>query len=135
LRNLDQDDLYVLDPQKFDQSLFYKFGNGIIARNAAGGASIICTIHPDSDYKRDLAWYTRLKKGESMTRTVETQPIKPGLQSTPGKYIFQFSFFGNESGNNDQLLLKNNAVSLNPKAVDGRLWLGELRAELTQDIK
>jgi hypothetical protein len=135
LRNLDQDALYVLDPQKFDQALFYKYGNGIIARNMDTRESIICTIHPSPEYQRDLSWYTRLEKGKSMTRTVETVPIKPGVQLKPGKYNFQFSFFGNEAGDNNQLLLKNNKIRAGSEEADGRLWIGEVRAELAQDIK
>lgn len=163
LQNNDQDDLYVLDPQKFHPALFHDYGSGVIAQDL---------VHGDNNYyfwpnpregepkyviNRDLSWYTRLEKGKSMKRTVQMNlsprmpPPAVRINQTPpdppkpGKYQFVFRFKGNTPGfnynndgsgnDNDQLLLKDNKLSADPKAADGRIWLGQISAELTQNVE
>jgi hypothetical protein len=150
LRNNDQDDLYVLDPQKFHPALFHDYRNGVTAQDLDHGQYNFISWpnprngEPKYSTNRELSWYARLEKGKTMTRSV-TMDLTPKVPPEPGKYQFVFRFKGDTpafsyledgSGNdNNQLLLKNNAAATDPKAADGRIWLGQISAEITQNVK
>jgi hypothetical protein len=150
LRNADQDDLYVLDPQKFHPAIFHDYRNGVTAQDLEHGEYNYISWpnprvgEPPYALNKDLSWYTRLEKGKTMTRTV-TMNLMPTTPPLPGKYKFAFRFNGEQPAfspmggdfgtDNNQLLLKNNEVASDPKTADGRVWLGQISAELTQVVK
>jgi hypothetical protein len=163
LQNNSQDDLYVLDPEKFHTALFHDYQNGVTARDLDHGDNNYYFWpnpregEPKYVLNKDLSWYTRLEKGKSLTRTVQMnlspRMPPPGVQTSlppptapqPGKYQFIFRFKGDtpnfsygEDGsgnNNNQLFMKDNKLTADPKAADGRIWLGQLSAELLQNVK
>jgi hypothetical protein len=138
ISNKDQDDLYVLDPEKFKPAAHH-INNQLVLKNVENG-NYTYRLHPLTGYlepvaKIELSWYTRLKKGESLTRSIKVKPPQYSPPE-PGKYTFFFINLVNfETMGNNQLLLKDNKVSPDPKAADGRIWLGELTAELNQKVK
>jgi hypothetical protein len=147
ISNKDQDDLYVLDPEKFHPAIFHDFNNGLVLRNAATGEFTRWpnprTGEPAHVVKPELAWYVLLPAGKSMTRSV-TMKLTPKAPPEAGKYGFIFTYVGygygfpqdeQRAGNNNQLLLKNHEVAADPKTADGRIWLGKISAELTQTVK
>jgi hypothetical protein len=145
--NKDQDGLYVLDPEKFHPAIFHDFNNGLAIQNMDNEEYIRWpnprTGEPAHVLNPELSWYTLLHKGESMTRTVAMK-LTPRLPPESGKYKFIFTYVGYgygflhdniRSGNNNQLLLKDYKIATDPKAADGRLWLGQISAELRQNVK
>jgi hypothetical protein len=147
IKNNDQDTLYVLDPEKFHPAIFHDFNNGIAIRNAATGDYTRWpnprTGEPAHVVKPELSWYVPLRAGESLTRSV-TMKLTPRVPPQPGKYEFIFTYNGYghgfpqdelRAGDNNHLLLNKNEVAADPKAADGRIWLGNISAALTLDVK
>jgi hypothetical protein len=147
IKNNDQDTLYVLDPEKFHLAIFHDFNNGIAIRNVATGDYTRWpnprTGEPAHAVKPELSWYVPLRAGESLTRSV-TMKLTPRVPPQPGKYEFLFTYNGYghgfpqdelRAGDNNHLLLNKNEVATDPKAADGRIWLGKISAALTLDVK
>jgi len=127
LRNIDEDDLYVLDPQRIDPAFFHDFQNGVWGRDVDDGTRFAWPNprkggpQPTPWEKLDLAWFSRLKKGEAMTRTVSMDAL-PRIFA--GKYECVFVYRGYPGRvSNDQLQLR-----------DGRIWLGQITATLIADV-
>jgi hypothetical protein len=141
LHNRDEDGLYVLDPKKCPPNDFFTAGNTVVAQNVENDEYIRWTDSIDSASKRttkkELSWYTLLKKGESMTRLV-TMNVTLRVPPEPGKYKFFLNFLGYEPFGNDHLWMytnDNSLIRLLLNKPDGRIWLGQIGAELTQNIK
>jgi hypothetical protein len=141
LRNRDEDGLYVLDPQKCPPNAFFTYGNAIVAQNLKNKEYIRWTDSIDRQNdkvaKKELSWYTLLKKGESMTRTVT---MNVTLRAAPegGQYKFYMNFIGYEPFDNVRLWMNANDNSLTHlffNKPDGRIWLGQISAELAQAVK
>jgi len=62
-------------------------------------------------------WYTRLKSGESMQRTVV---LKGYPHFPPGEYMFQFRYNGPS----------RNMEKENRELADGRYWIGPARSDV-----
>jgi len=133
VRNADEDDLYVLDPQRIDPVFFHDFQNGVRGRevddnvtfgwpNPRKGAP-----PPKPWAKVDLAWFSRLRKGESMTRTVTMDDLP---RIPPGKYECTFSFGSPNFGHGFTGYISKAERQLK----DGRIWLGRITATLMVDV-
>jgi hypothetical protein len=141
LRNRDEDGLYVLDPQKCPPNAFFTYGNAIVAQNLAKPEYFRWTDSidraDDKVAKKELSWYTLLKKGETMTRTVT---MNVTLRAAPegGNYKFYMNFIGHEPVENTRLWMNANDNSFTHllfNKPDGRIWLGQISAELAQAVK
>ncbi len=129
LKNEDSDNLYVLDPDKMGDGLFHYYTNGVYFKN---DENIIYpgnddVIHPDSYDSWEKEWFTLIEAGKTITRTVE----KGNYENIPnGKYNCTFRFPAVNNINRDERYL-----------ADGRIWLGEIVAEMndfevnTKDLK
>jgi len=124
LRNSDEDDLYVLDPQRIDPAFFHDFQNGVWGRDVDDGTRFAWPNprkvgpQPTPWGKLDMAWFSRLKKGEAMTRTVSMDALP---RVFAGKYECEFAYRGYSGAvTKEQLQLR-----------DGRIWLGRITATLT----
>jgi len=128
LRNLDEDALYVMDPQRIHPAFFHDFQNGVSGRDVDDGALLRWPNPRKGDPqptpwgKLDMAWFSRLEAGKKMTRTVSMDPMP---RIFPGKYECHFAF---GSGG------YSNAKTKELQRPDGRLWLGRLTATLTVDV-
>jgi len=132
LRNKDEDDLYVLDPERINPVFFHDFQNGVSGCDVDDGARFLWPNprkigpQPTPWGKVDVAWLSRMKKGEAMTRTVVMSDM-PRIVS--GKYECHFRFsspgFGTSWGpaKNEEL-----------RRPDGRIWLGRISATLVTDL-
>ncbi len=134
VRNADEDDLYVLDPQRIDPAFFHDFQNGVRGRdlddnvtfgwpNPRKGAP-----QPTPWAKADTAWFSRLKKGESMTRTVTMDGLP---RIPPGKYECTFSLGSPGFGHG----FTGNVTKAERQLKDGRIWLGRIAATLMVDVQ
>jgi hypothetical protein len=134
VRNADEDDLYVLDPERIDPAFFHDFQNGVRGRdlddnvtfgwpNPRKGAP-----QPTPWAKADVAWFSRLKKGESMTRIVTMDGLPRIL---PGKYECAFSLGSPEYLHGFTGTVKKEQRQLK----DGRVWLGRIAATLMVDVQ
>jgi hypothetical protein len=130
LRNLDQDDLYVLDPKRIHTDFFHDFQNGVRGRRLDGEGSFGWPNprkkgkFPTPWREVDPAWFSLLESGESMTRTV----VMEGLPRVrPGKYECHFSF-----GSPQYLHGATGTITKQQRQQkDGRIWLGQIDASLT----
>jgi hypothetical protein len=133
LRNADEEDLYVLDPEKLDPAFFHDFQNGVRWRelddhvtfgwpNPRTGAP-----QPTPWAKLDVAWFSRLKRGESMTRTVSMNQLP---RIVPGKYECTFSFGSPNFGHGFTGFINKAERQLE----DGRIWLGRITATLAVEL-
>ena len=119
LYNIDEDNLYVLDPVKMENSLFHYFSNGVrlLGTNLilyyTSENKITTPPEPGSDW---LSWHTRIESGKSLTRTVLTDGYP---QILPGKYYCDFIF--------PSLFFE---VKDNYQLTDGRIWIGEIKPEV-----
>jgi hypothetical protein len=128
VRNNDEDDLYVLDPKRIDPTFFHDFQNGVSGRNAATDTSFRWPNPRNGDPqptpwgKLDAERFSRLKKGEQMTRSVSMDGM-PRIR--PGKYecLFAFGSGGYSDAKKEQLQLPG-----------GRLWLGRITAASTVEV-
>jgi len=119
INNNDSDNLYVLDPDKIETSLFYAFTNGpefynstnnTVYRSLNTGAIVPTygTFKPE--------WFSKIKSGQSINRmiTLKGYPHLPD-----GNYYCSFSF-------NNPYYIKKEERMLS----DGRYWMGPTRSEL-----
>ncbi len=121
ITNNDEDNLYIIDPDKTGSDLFHRFTNGPDFKNIETGKlyeSMWKTIIklPSIDYWSQ-EWFTKLESGHSIQRTV----ILKGYPYFPtGEYLFEFRFCGP-------------VISMNKKIrelTDGRYWLGPTRSNI-----
>ena len=140
LKNNDQDDLYVLDPNRMNTDYFHSNQNGIqvIAQLRVDEKSGLRSnvFRPDDRvFARptprkgvDKEWFTRLPSGELLRRTA----IIKGFPRIPsGEYRLRFYFASPGYGHGaigwitrDQRQLK-----------DGRIWIGQIRVDLTTVVQ
>lgn len=119
LKNMDSDNLYVLDPDKMGTELYHYFTNGIIFYN------INYKKKYESLYKKTTAptpydsyesrWFTKLESGKTISRSL----ILKGYPHLPkGTYYLQVIFPG---------LI--NISKQNRTLSDGRYWIGRTSSE------
>jgi hypothetical protein len=127
VRNADEDDLYVLDPERIDPAFFHDFQNGVRGRDVDDNVTFAWPnprkgAPPPTPWgKVDMAWFSRLKKGESMTRTVTMDGLPRIL---PGKYECTFSLGSPNFGHGFTGFIKKAERQLK----DGRVWIGRIEA-------
>ena len=126
LTNQDTDTLLILDPDKTGSPKFHYFTNGIYLVPRDGNRSGVWKIL--ENYVRlpgrvnlDPSWLTALSPGSSIERSVE-MPLDPEVG--PGDYQASFRF--------PSPLIKNIQETHLPA---GRLWLGELDAQLIVEVQ
>jgi hypothetical protein len=131
--NADEDDLYVFDPERIDPAFFHDFQNGVRGRDlddnvTFGWPNPRKGAPPPKPWpKADPAWFSRLKKGESMTRTVTMDDLP---RIPPGKYECTFSLGSPGFGHG----FTGNVQKEQRQLKDGRIWLGRITATLTVDV-
>jgi hypothetical protein len=118
LRNLDKDNLYVLDPDRMGTNLFHYFTNGVYLTNAdhhywAENKVVTAPVHW-SDW--ELSWHSRLQSGIVMTRTVLLEGY-PYIASGRYQCTFQFPSPPHIEKESRQLIL-------------GRIWIGRIDASV-----
>jgi len=121
ITNNDVDNLYIIDPDKTGSDLFHWFTNGLtfqdINTKKIGEPRWRKYVSPPSLDYWSPDWFTKLKSGHSIQRTV----ILKGYPYFPtGEYIFQFKY-------NGQALAMEKEVR---ELTDGRYWLGPTRANV-----
>jgi|GEM_PF-4331329 len=128
LTNKDTDNLYVFDPTKMGTGLFHYFTNGLGLyspdRKVGLGPDLKKVVEkPEKSDKIDMAWFSLLKSGESMTRTV----ILGGYpEILPDKYECSFIYHSP----NTRKLSKGQF-----RQADGRFWIGEIGANLKTSVQ
>ena len=128
LRNMDEDALYVMDPERIHPAFFHDFQNGVSGRDVDDGAVFRWPNPRKGDPqptpwgKLDMAWFSRLQKGQKMTRTVSMDAMP---RIFPGKYECHFTF-----GSGGYFNVKTKQL----QRPDGRLWLGRITATLTVEV-
>ncbi|MBM4024252.1 MAG: hypothetical protein FJ280_02445 [Planctomycetes bacterium] len=126
LHNKDTDNLYVLDPDKTAVKLFRFLGHAPFPRSTRGDgrfpgdADLPGSFEPPGQL--DMAWFSLLPSGTSMTRTV-TLPAYAHIP--PDRYLCSFRF--NSPG---RLATKDKR-----ERTEGRIWVGQVEASLTLDVE
>ncbi len=121
LTNIDEDDLYVLDPDKMGSDLFHYFTHGPVLKNLTTN-----NIY-DADKRKRITlpspefwlpeWYSKIDTGRSMKRTVL---LKGYSHFANGEYIVEFRFGAKKDG------MEKEAREI----ADGRYWLGPTRSNI-----
>jgi hypothetical protein len=113
LYNDDEDNLYVLDPDKMSSEKFHYYTNGVVLWNES-------THHLESIYKivENLEWsplwFSKINSKESMSRTV----VLKGYPPIPSlKYECDFRFNSPNKVEKSERYLE-----------DGRIWLGSIQS-------
>ena len=115
IRNGDRDGLYVFDPGKMSSEVFHYYNNGPDFVNPNSYESY------SSQYKKteapsawDRSWYTLLKSGQSLVRTIQLRgyPFIP-----PGTYLVQWSYAAPRPERN----VREDSL--------GRYWIGPTRTD------
>lgn len=119
LKNTDKANLYVLDPDKMGSSLFHYFTNGVTFRSETEHTLIQSTYKttesPDPFYTWNFNWFSLIKSGKSITRTVQLR----GYPNIPeDTYICSFTF------SNPNLIEKEDR-----NRESGRIWLGIINSD------
>jgi hypothetical protein len=119
ITNNDEDNLYVLDPDKIGSGLFHRFTNGPVFKNLDTGKLYESrwkkTVKPAENWSPD--WFTKLKSGQSIQRTV----VLKGYPFFPtGEYIFEFKYSCPPSN------MENEARELSEECY----WLGVTRSNI-----
>ena len=133
VRNADADDLYVLDPERIDPLTFHDLQNGVYGREVEDNVTFAWpnprkgAPPPKPWPKADPAWFSRLKAGESMTRTV-TMDDMPRIP--PGKYECTFSLGSPNFGHG----FTGYISKAERQRKDGRVWIGRTTATLMVDV-
>ena len=126
LKNVDSDNLYVLDPEKIHLDDFHSLQNGIVV--IYGAVNHDPFYRPDDKkYVRSVPWkqisqdwFVLLKSGQSMTKTVELAKVYPKI--APGRYECMFGFGSPEFSHG-----ATGAVTKEQRLRrDGRVWIGQL---------
>jgi len=121
ITNNDENNLYVLDPDKTGSGLFHRFTNGPVFKNLESGKLY------ESRWKKTVKlpsleywspdWFIKLESGHSIQRTV----ILRGYSYFPtGEYIFEFRYDGKIFGMEKEVR----------ELADGRYWLGPTRSNI-----
>ena len=117
LVNNDKDVLYVLDPDKMGTGLFHYFTNGIEFRSDDGNFSSEYknVEQPESFTSWKSSWFTEIKAGEKMKRTV----LLKGYPPIPaGAYTCEFVF-------SSPVKIEKSKRYIN----GGRIWIGQIKTE------
>ncbi len=118
ITNNDDGAVYVPDPDKMGSGIFHYYTNGVVITGKdpfshSMTASPPRDISPPAPDEWELAWFTRLGGGETITRTVRLGGY-PDIP--PGTYNCHFTYSGpSHIGKSERSL------------PDGRLWLGEIQ--------
>jgi hypothetical protein len=134
IRNMDADDLYVLDPERINTDFFHDFQNGVRGRRTGNDEVSFAWPNPRDNGgestpwgKVDLAWFALLKSGQSMTRTV----VMKGLPKiSPGKYECQLSYGSPEYLHG----VTGTVTKAQRRQKNGKVWLGQIEATLVIDV-
>lgn len=119
ITNNDENNLYVLDPNKMGTSLFYAFTNGPVLYNSKNN-----TVYTSLNKKAIVPpfgvfqpeWFSRIERDKSINRTI----VLKGYPHLPeGNYYCSFSF------NNPYYIKKEERI-----LADGKYWVGPTRSEL-----
>lgn len=115
IKNIDQDDLYIFDPEKVDDEIYNYYTNGPNFINVdtyqSYGSQYEKSKKPD---RWDGNWYTLLKSGEYIIRTIKNNgyPFIP-----PAKYLVQCGYVAHRLEKNIR------------ETQQGRYWLGQTRTD------
>jgi hypothetical protein len=121
MKNKDEDDLYVFDPNKMGAGLFHYYNNCpyIIPQDSeqsitADTSKIV--KQPETSEKIETSWFSLIKSGELMTRTVILDAYP---EINPGKYkcVFWFNSPGLQFSKDQR------------DQFDSRVWMGRIEAE------
>jgi hypothetical protein len=123
LLNKDEDNLYVMDPNKVGDDVFQHFNLGLQFRRLVEGGVLTPSLTKDITIPAwSPDWYFKLNCGDSLTRTVS---LKAYPTFSPGAYECILSFTSYKSISKDQRTLS-----------DGRYWIGPIDANyLTIEYK
>lgn len=120
IKNLDSENLYVLDPDKMGTELFHYFTNGPIFYNTTTQQvyeSIYKKIiKPEPTDFYDYNWFSKIESGRTITRDITLKGYPHLLE---GNYHCNFVF------NNPYNIKKNDRA-----LPDGRFWIGSTRSEM-----
>ena len=118
--NLDQENLYVIDPDKMGPGLFHYYNNGPVFQNVdepnLRESTLKKVIAPQSNDFWSRDWFTKIYSGDSITRTVNLKgyPFFPS-----GIYYCELSFQCVKQIQKSQRTLS-----------DGRYWLGPTKSNV-----
>ena len=120
MMNMDSDDLYILDPAKCGNEIFYHYNHapGLISGQNYYWAEYLF----DGNYPEypDISWFHLLPPGQVMERTLNVE----GYPSIPsGTYQLNWNFSN-----------PGYAVTLNSGLSDGRIWAGTINVSCNQII-
>lgn len=121
ITNNDEDNLYIIDPDKTGSDLFHWFTNGLTFQNIETKKIYEArwrkhVTPPSLDYWSP-DWFIKLESGQSIQRTV----ILKGYPYFPtGEYIFEFRYDGQIIGMEKE----------EREIEDGRYWLGPTRSNI-----
>ena len=116
LRNLDKDNLYVLDPYRMGSGLFHYFTHGVYLNNENNHYwSENKTVEEPAHWSHwELSWHSCIKSGNSMTRTVLLEGY-PRIVSGTYQCTFQFPS-------------PSHVEKVKRELGDGRTWMGRINA-------
>jgi hypothetical protein len=118
ITNEDEDNLYVVDPDKMGEDLFHRYtiGPQFVKSGEPGtrSASLKKPVSWDSEW--DPEWFIKLNSGDSITRTVV---LKGYPVFTPGIYQCETTFKGIKKIPKEQRTI-----------FDGRYWIGPTKSNL-----
>lgn len=120
INNRDEDNLYVMDPDKMGTKLFHAFTNGPIFYNSTN-KTVYSSIYknvtlPDPLDYYDYCWFAKIKSGESISRKI----ILTGYPPLPeGNYYCCFTFGS-----------PYNIEKCDRTLSDGRYWIGSMFSEV-----
>lgn len=115
IKNNDQEDLYIFDPDKVESKYFHYYNNGPYIGNY--GSSFKTTKSPDA---WDSTWYSLIKSEESLKRTISMTGYSP-IQSGVYTVVFEYS-------------CPNISKSVRETS-QGRYWIGQTSANSIEVIK
>ncbi len=124
LKNNDQTDLYILDPDLMGSQLFHYFTNGLLLISHDRKRYYSYTgdlVSPEPWDHWETKWLFVLKKGEQITRTLGSLDYQ---YIYPGEYQCIFDY----PGLNFQLSKKERDQA------NGRIWMGNIKAKTSLDI-
>ena len=121
ITNEDEDNLYILDPDKMGTEFFHWFTNGLVfqhveTRKLYESRWKKLAELPSLDYWSPN-WFTKLSSGDTITRTVV---LKGYPHLPPGEYLFEFKYGIIHPG------MEKDDLEL----ADGRYWIGKTRSNI-----
>lgn len=116
LKNNDQDDLYILDPEKMGNKLFHYYTNGIDFRSDTRyiSSEYKTVTRPEPYDSWQSNWFTKIKSGQSMERTVT---LKGYPQIPNGQYSCTFQFSNPKKIEHEDRYINN-----------ARIWIGKIKS-------